>query len=65
MECFFQMLYYILAVAFVIPLSIILYAYITTGRVLYRSVREARSMMGHTDRFEIFSVLLKISLLCR
>ena len=44
------MLYYILAVAFLIPLIIMIYAYTNAGVVLYKSVNEARSMMGQSDR---------------
>ena len=46
------MLYYIFAVAFAIPLVIMIYAYGRTGIVLYKSVGEARAMIGQSDRYE-------------
>ena len=45
------MLYYIFVVAFAIPLVIMICAYGRTGIVLYKSVGEARAMMGQTDRY--------------
>ena len=44
------MLYYILGAAFIIPVTIIAFAYVNTGIVLYRSVNEARAMMGRIER---------------
>ena len=45
------MLYYLLVVAFGIPLLIMVYAYIKTGIVLYKSVNEAKALIGQTDRY--------------
>ena len=44
------MLYYILVAAFIIPVIITVFAYANTGIVLYRSVDEARAMIGQVDR---------------
>ena len=45
------MLYYLLVVAFGIPLLIMTYAYVKTGIVLYKSISEAKAMIGLTDRY--------------
>ena len=45
------MLYYLLVVTFGIPLLIMIYAYVRTGIVLYKSVSEAKAMIGQTDRY--------------
>ena len=49
------MLYYILHVGFVFPLLIMIFAYIKTGIVLYKSVSEANAMMGQRNRSAIFA----------
>ena len=53
----FQMLYYVLVVTFILPLFIMIYAYVHTGLTLHKSVKEARVMMGGTERFVINSIL--------
>ena len=51
------MLYYVLAVAFILPLLVMTYAYVRTGLTLHNSVKEARAMRGDPERFVINSIV--------
>ena len=44
------MLYYILVVAFIVPLIIMIIAYAKIGVSLHQSVKEAKAMRGDTNR---------------
>ena len=50
----FQIVYYILVVAFVIPLMIIIFAYINVGVTLYKSVKEARYLREGSNRSNLY-----------
>ena len=60
-DTLFQVLYYILAVAFCVPLTIMTIAYIRTGVTLFRSVQEARALTGPQKGLEIYLNYMKIS----
>ena len=45
-----QILYYILVVAFIVPLIIMIVAYIKVGVSLHQSVKEVKAMTSDTNR---------------
>ncbi len=46
LDLLFQMLYYVLGVAFIIPLILMSFSYARVGVTLYRSVKEAGALTG-------------------
>ena len=48
-----HILYYVLVVAFIVPLIIMIIAYVKVGVSLHQSVKEARAISGHTNRWEL------------